>query len=470
MVPTRLLEIGPSHVDVRLIETGGILVQYTGLSYCWGGPPKAVTKVDNYAQRLRKVDWSEMPRLHQDAVKLTWDLGVRHIWIDAWCIIQNDEQDWNKEAVRMADVYENAHVVFSSAHAPSADEALIAEDKPLMLNCPFQHVGDPDIILAWSIINHKVGRTISSDNNEWPAFERAWTFQERMLSRRVVHFAPKELIWECRGSKACECGYLTRHPNESLRHMVDVLPEYDGDEPEIVYAAFWRVLLRQCSGRKLSEEKDRLVAISGLAQKFNGHGLGRYFAGIWENDMPQALTWWSRPDTECRRTHSYVAPTWSWASIVGETWHEFQDHTKSTYHAVIEDVDCTTTTSPFSRVESGYLKMRSPVYGFEFARNRSDVGTGSSGAYSEIILDVAWENKLREVEEGTSLLCSFVWTFDSPVSKYLIGVLLKRTTPSSMVYRRVGLLLLQHQEKDAGNLRQIHAWLAELPRESVTIV
>ncbi|KAI8265546.1 hypothetical protein K4K58_011224 [Colletotrichum sp. SAR11_239] len=41
-------------------------------------------------------------------------LGVRYMWIDALCIIQDSPSDWEKEAARMADVYENAFLTIAT--------------------------------------------------------------------------------------------------------------------------------------------------------------------------------------------------------------------------------------------------------------------------------------------------------------------------------------------------------------------
>ncbi|KAF2459321.1 hypothetical protein BDY21DRAFT_408618, partial [Lineolata rhizophorae] len=31
-----------------------------------------------------------------------------------------------------------------------------------------------------------------------PLFSRAWCFQERLLARRVLHFTPTQMVFECR--------------------------------------------------------------------------------------------------------------------------------------------------------------------------------------------------------------------------------------------------------------------------------
>ncbi|KAK3349708.1 hypothetical protein B0T25DRAFT_458980 [Lasiosphaeria hispida] len=39
-----------------------------------------------------------------------------------------------------------------------------------------------------------------------PLLRRAWCFQERILSARVLHFHGQGMIWGCESGSVCECG------------------------------------------------------------------------------------------------------------------------------------------------------------------------------------------------------------------------------------------------------------------------
>ena len=52
-----------------------------------------------------------------------------------------------------------------------------------------------------------------------PLLKRAWVYQERLLSPRVIHFTNSETQFECQTSCECECGgyILSRRPR-SAKH------------------------------------------------------------------------------------------------------------------------------------------------------------------------------------------------------------------------------------------------------------
>lgn len=52
----------------------------------------------------------------------------------------------------------------------------------------------------------------------------------------------------------------------------------------------WTRLVKEYSRRRLTHSKDRLWALSGMAQHFAGT-MGECLAGIWSADLPYSLLW-----------------------------------------------------------------------------------------------------------------------------------------------------------------------------------
>jgi hypothetical protein len=78
---------------------------YAALSYCWGGDQPTKLHMHNLSAYLTAIDESTLPRTTLDAVKVTRSVGVRFLWIDAYCIIQDNENDKLREINRMDEVY-----------------------------------------------------------------------------------------------------------------------------------------------------------------------------------------------------------------------------------------------------------------------------------------------------------------------------------------------------------------------------
>jgi hypothetical protein len=119
-VPTRLLDVGSDDESgsemPRLIETVSTLMdsrKFTALSHMWGdmtvSPPLRSFR-SNYEAMKTGVAPSSLPRNFADAVSICRCLGIRYIWIDSLCIIQDSPEDWAHEAGLMHKVYRNAIV------------------------------------------------------------------------------------------------------------------------------------------------------------------------------------------------------------------------------------------------------------------------------------------------------------------------------------------------------------------------
>jgi hypothetical protein len=134
----------------------------------------------------------------------------------------------------------------------------------------------------------------------------------------------------------------------------------------------------------LTYVKDKLIAISGIAQRMSGSFKCNYLAGLWEERLLEQLLWEVEgPKPSCRKP--YQAPSWSWASINGRIKNVVTCFDISAYHApcfemflvTVLDVRVTTTdATQFGQVTAGYLKIRGRLipatrsnYGFSAQEN-----------------------------------------------------------------------------------------------------
>ena len=97
-LPHRIIEVAPddASIELRTVETNGRCGQHATLSHCWGARdqwPLRTTKA-NLPDHLKGIPHRLLPKTFQDAVVVTRALGLRYLWIDSLCIIQDDEGDW----------------------------------------------------------------------------------------------------------------------------------------------------------------------------------------------------------------------------------------------------------------------------------------------------------------------------------------------------------------------------------------
>jgi hypothetical protein len=179
------------------------------------------------------------------------------------------------------------------------------------------------------LISHRVMAStgLILGREEAPLFTRAWAFQERVLSTRIVYFLPSELVWECNSGISCDCGNMNVPERFAWSHdrffggpRKGPLSPLQGSKLRRANRCNeWQKLVAQYTSLNLSFESDRIAAFSGIAASFAESSTGQYIAGMWTDMLPVALCWSpaqkevGASTTEKRCTT--VAPSWSWASL-----------------------------------------------------------------------------------------------------------------------------------------------------------
>jgi hypothetical protein len=120
-LPRRVLCIdGPS--QVRLHISQGEMAPYACLSHCWGKSPSLLkTTTATLEEFQTRILWDKLPATFQDAIYFTHKLGVKYIWIDSLCIVQDSTEDWRHEGSVMANIYESALVTLAATKAPNSE-------------------------------------------------------------------------------------------------------------------------------------------------------------------------------------------------------------------------------------------------------------------------------------------------------------------------------------------------------------
>jgi len=351
-LPTRLLDLQAFETgdDVRLVSVGlsdfeneSFQPEYITLSHCWG-PPKVrpiMTTKGNLEERMTRICIDDLSKTFRDAVRVVRELGERYLWIDSLCIIQDDETDWATEAALMAEVYGQSYCTLAALSSrDSTDGCRLVPDiqdticQFLELDAQDDHYGPYRIRIfqneprEW---HEEYGdnpyRHGGYGNSDTPLRSRAWTLQERELSKRNINFGKHQLLWECRELKAsAQLPWHHKRPEDDFEMwpIRKALTESLAPNGPVVMRDRWYELMEDYSFRSLTRETDKLPALSGLARHFQDiFPGGKYLTGIWSTHLPAALLWRSTSGT-AHRYSSYIAPTWSWASVNGRISYETQ--------------------------------------------------------------------------------------------------------------------------------------------------
>ena len=327
--PARVVDIDHEDSDaVRLVDYNLSLGPYTAISYCWGKKPFLITTKNNFQRHKHSIRFSELPKTFRDAVEITRSIGVRYIWIDSLCILQDDPEDWEHESKTMGDIYQGSFLTISASSSVDKDGGCLFADRQEVpkLSVPFNPKFNE---LKEEFFLAKASRSFKELCVSGPLSTRAWAVQERYLSHRVLHCTEDQLFWECHSNTVSESGQAIflearkQYREAWARKLSDKnspaalttpLPTLD---PEIIMR-LWNKLLEGYSEREMSFEDDKLPAISALARRFSRHTKSGYFAGIWESHLLDGLQWYNPGVSKLRHPKNYRAPSWSWAAYDGK--------------------------------------------------------------------------------------------------------------------------------------------------------
>lgn len=77
------------------------------------------------------IDFAKSSQTYQNAIAITRLLGLRYLWIDSLCIIQDSVVDWQTEAAKMGDIFKFSFCTFGASWASSDSEGCFFDRGPL---------------------------------------------------------------------------------------------------------------------------------------------------------------------------------------------------------------------------------------------------------------------------------------------------------------------------------------------------
>jgi hypothetical protein len=426
---------------------------------------------------------SELPKTFQDAVYLTRELGVRWLWIDSLCILQDSDAEKLEESDKMDEIFGNSYLTVAATSAGESTDGLFSpKETPIKLESGSEegtyvreqpthyNFEAPVEQKAHSNEGRHPFSIPDAPSPETPLLRRAWPYVERLLSRRVIHFTKSEMIFECREGYQCECGRLGNpmfdsvatdtvkqkfaevlvsqdnpfdnagaNSNESA--LKSLIPRLDATSLDSVPQRdqalnLWSHIVSAFTSKDLTYEKDRLVAIASIAKSFSKTLRSGYVAGQWTFSVYNLL-WYPQDGSTCHRP-SYKVPSWSWASVEGSPIF-FDNETAMDLSCTAEYESGGEENSTWSPTSGGTLEL-TVALATEVTFTVQDTTRRSAltknGVSVSFTPDISPPGANSEIAPGETLVCVLViMTFRSTI----LGLILKRNEETG-VYRRVGRL------------------------------
>ncbi|KAF7946882.1 uncharacterized protein EAE97_004131 [Botrytis byssoidea] len=345
LIPERFFVL-PKQFRVIDVEKDKVILapdhcDFVALSYVWGEITSDLMLCVSNVQQLAKdfsISRIDIPATIKDAMIACAMIGKRYLWVDRLCIVQDESDDIKLAQIeRMGDIYSSAFLTIVGACGNDARSGLAGIDGKTRTTAPWV-ISLHKIVLVEAVFHPFRGEPEAIP--KW--YTRAWTFQELVLSSRLLIFT--------------EFGvYYMRNPKDKFNGNDESTFEFlsNGFLSLEIYefeARNIHRLIETYSKRYLTYDADRIQAFSGI---FNHLGI-RHQSGMSWNEFDENIFWrpclWKQASQTLGSSEATTSfPTWSWSSVAGPL--RFGRHS----HSVP-----VTTWAHFSLAEGNFVMLIPP--------------------------------------------------------------------------------------------------------------
>jgi hypothetical protein len=453
-LPTRVLDLA-SGTDIQLRIDLEISQPYATLSHRWGESESMKLTKDTLKAFQERIVYSELPQTFRDAVAVSRALGIRYLWIDSLCIIQDSETDWEEQCAVMARIYSESIITIAAPAAPCSSFGFL---HPREMRCQTTIQTSDDNFSSEVFISPGCIRTGPFDLIPGPdsmLAQRGWVLQERLLSARVLYFGCESMYFECSTNVRIDsCHYpLEELSMEGIEKSALQKLEYGPGSIQD-----WMLTAKVYSRTELTRPIDKLPALSGLASYFHRYTKVPYLAGLWHQDLHRQLCWHTRVKIEDGihgkpSSEVYMAPSWSWASVNRPVTFLVTNCHSTTFDADMDILDSQITMSSkdmFGLVESGYLKVRgrvrSAIVRKDLRRKTLFVQGDAESTVNLAIYcpDNGYANNTSEFE----VILLYLGTFSNDGTA--AALVIRRDTSDERICKRIGLAYADGNSRHEG--------------------
>lgn len=329
----------------------------------------------------------------------------------------------------MASIYGSAVIIIAAASSPDSRGGLFYDRDPVVVQPFAAYVSAvPGLAEGWYLWknSHRWAAV-----GEQPLHRRGWVLQERLLSARTVHFSRTEVVWHCLEDLASEAvperppaagdGLEARMEMAQVGDYTDMRmtvarAQQDGltERHRAALRLAWKKVLAHYTRCGLTQQRDKLVALSGIVHRLEEVLGDECLAGLWRGEMPACLAWYAdwgevdrSKDERQVQPEAWFAPSWSWASRnIPIEYPQYNDETVRHATVVTAVVKSQTNGLPLS----GQMRIMGPLVELSEMKKSGEVGNevhgelGFVGDGIEAIFTVWMDSVVSHVPKTTKAL------------------------------------------------------------------
>jgi hypothetical protein len=304
-------------LELECIVPQALDVRYVALSYVWGQLPMFRLLKSNLVELSRvgglRGILGDLPRTILDAMEFVKPLSVRFLWIDALCLVQDDENDMEIGIEVMNSVYSGSYFTIIAASGTDATAGLPGvrpgSRSPSQSLLNLDPSGNGLRMTVQHSIDWHLKRSVYN--------QRGWTLQELVLPRRTVIFVNNQVYFRCQ-----KANWAEETTADAFENCLD--PD-DGNISRIPDAlngggiqSWWayQKLLEEYSGRQIRFDGDALRATAGLLRPLCAGMETRMLEGLPGHYLDNAVLFISSRG-DLRRRPGFASFSWAgWSGPV----------------------------------------------------------------------------------------------------------------------------------------------------------
>jgi len=306
-----------------------------------------------------------IPTVIQDAIHFVAALNERYLWVDSLCIVQNDMDMKHHQILQMGAIYNGAVASLVGVVGINANSGLagvrpgtrIPEQKRIQYQNVYLVNPGPEQYTAlrkpWDNSPYiKLGKRMKGRPLDLNAHltgsnygSRAWTYQERLLSRRCLYFMENMVYCHCRKAirgenKAAPYTQKSQFIRPLCLFMAD--PIFSGNplHYQRTLGAIYAGIVTEYTRKKLSFPLDVLDAFSGISSAMEKLCSWRLVVGMPENILEYALLWVpTEPSPRRPQKPENAFPSWSWAGWCAEVDYDTIFRNEAGFEPYLADME-----------------------------------------------------------------------------------------------------------------------------------